>query len=608
MRSFTISVERMKSDGRHWLQVVGLLVGLACPLHAGEFAPPAEGPVAFRRDQIPLDVDRIAELSRQLETLARGLNAETPADRRGAAQMLALAVALDPANTRARELISEYHRDRHKPGADADRLEKSRMRIWQTIAWLETPDAGSQGQALAACLKDVIVISDPKHPRAADLREGGEKGAWAGWIPPVSAYEPKQLATKEEPPPAPEPVIDPGPKETILLEQAEVHAILWKKSGTGKAAKWVQGPAPLGMTVTKSAAQSEGGEDGEAAAPPPPFSIVIGEEGFGLAPMANLLRNLLQKHHENLPRGIQVVINSKEFALSLESTRRQSVSAAAAVLASSAITGTEPQAVIIGQIDENGAFKLPTDFWDQLLALGKGGGRRLVLPADAAAWLPSVLALENPGFFMDYEVVLAADFKQLLEFSAKKPEGAIGSATAKFREIREKAGPQDIRQYISNTFVKQRLMTILQEVPSHVSSKMLLIQAAGKRPTVVIRPVLAAELRRALEPMAWIVKAPDYESVVPGTDNDSLGEIYDLCRSRVDGLQRYAEKSELPLVERGREVVVALRNLDRASRARGESYIISENVRSLRNTLRRMAREYEEELAIAEGIEPAAEP
>lgn len=600
----------MKSDRRHWLQITGLLVGMGFSLFAGEFSAPAEGPVAFRRDQIPLDVDRIAELSRQLETLARGLNAETPADRRGVAQMLALAVALDPANTKARELISEYEQGRHKPGADADRLERSRMRIWQTIAWLEMPDAGSQGQALAACLKDVMVISDPKHPKVAGLREDGEKGAWAGWIPPISAYEPKALATKDEPPPAPEPVVDPAPEETILLEQAEVHAVLWQKTGTGKSTRWFQGPAPLRMTVTKSQARTPDDESGMAKAPLPPFSIVIGsgEEGFGLAPMANLLRNVLQKHHENLPRGIRVAIDSKEFALSLESKRRQSVSAAAAVLASSAITGTEPQAVIIGQIDASGAFKLPGGFWDQLQALGKGGGRRLVLPADAAAWLPSVLALENPGFFMDYEVVLASDFKQLLEFSAKKPDGVIGSAATKFREIREKSGPQDIRLYISNTFVKQRLMTILQEVPSHVSAKMLLIQAAGSRPTIVIRPVLAAELRRALEPMAWVVKVPDYESRLEDAGNEKLSQLYDLCRTRVDGLQRYAEKSDLPLVERAREVVVALRNLDRATRARGESYIISENISSLRNTLRRMAKEYEEELAIAEGADPAPGP
>ena len=58
-------------------------------LVAGNFAVPAEGPVAFRRDRLPLDAGTMAELSRQLVTLAEGLSAETAVNRRAAAQVLA---------------------------------------------------------------------------------------------------------------------------------------------------------------------------------------------------------------------------------------------------------------------------------------------------------------------------------------------------------------------------------------------------------------------------------------------------------------------------------------------------------------------------------------
>ena len=47
-------------------------------------------------------------------------------------------------------------------------------------------------------------------------------------------------------------------------------------------------------------------------------------------------------------------------------------------------------------------------------------------------------------------------------------------------------------------------MAVMQDFPFHVSAKMLLIQASGNRPLLVARPVLAAEIRRALEPMAWL--------------------------------------------------------------------------------------------------------
>ena len=59
----------------------------------------------------------------------------------------------------------------------------------QDLAWLETPEAGSQGHALAACLADVLLISDPKYPNPGTLPAAGERGAWSGWIPDLAAYE-----------------------------------------------------------------------------------------------------------------------------------------------------------------------------------------------------------------------------------------------------------------------------------------------------------------------------------------------------------------------------------------------------------------------------------
>jgi hypothetical protein len=586
----------MISRTRYSLCVAALLAGMGFSLGAADFAPPAEGPVAFRRDKIPLDADALAGLSKNLEMLARGLNAESPADHRGAAQMLALALALDPANARARELVSEYQENRHKPVADADKLEKSRARIWQYITWLETPEAGSQGQALAACLKDVIVISDPKNPKAPALREAGEKGAWAGWVPAISAYEPKELA-KIDDPAKPAPEIAPEPEKEILLENAQVHTMLWRMTGKGEAANWSLAAAPLQMTAKKIVKTDAGGDQqGEQ-----PFMISIGstQDGGSMGQLGFPLRALLKNHHGNLPPGVMVTITSKELENSFESKKRQSISAAVAVLASSAITGREPDAIIIGQVDETGAFKLPTSFWDQLQSLGKGSGQRLVLPAEAAAYLPSVLALETPGFFMDHEVLLAADFKQLINLSSKTPEGPLATATAEFRKIRERLGTQDVRQYITNTFVKQRLAAVLQDAPTHFSAKMLLIQAAGNRPTLVSRPVLAAEIRRALDPMAWLLKFQNRSSEIP--EGSRIGQTYELCRDRVDALERYAEKNDRTLVEHARTLVTSIRTLDRATRTRGETYMVSEAVRSANTEMNRLERELGDELAEAAG-------
>ncbi len=594
----------MISQRRLPLWIAILLPGLVPVALAADFTPPAEGPVAFRRDKIPLDADQIAGLSRQLETLARGLDAQTPADRRGAAQMLALAVSLDPANASARQLIADYQSGGHEPDENTAKLETSRARIWQLIGWLETPDAGSQGQALASCLKDVMVIADPGNPKVAALKQSGEKGAWAGWIPALSAYQAKSAA---EPVAPAKTTPDTGPADSAAgpaLDKARVFTLLWQRVGKSEPPVWTQAVEPLEMTAKLSVRQHDG-ESGVEQPSISPFSVRIGPGGGdpSLKQLENSITGILKNHHGSLPHGVRVTINNPEFERSLASQKRHSLSAAAAVLASAAISGSDPDAVILGQLDDNGAYKLPTAFWDKLQALGKGGGQRLVLPAESAPYLMSVLALERPEFFIQYEVLLAADFKQLLACCARIPEPPLAEATAEFRKIRERSGSQDVRQYIANSFVKQRLSAVLQNAPNHASAKLLLIQAAGSRPTTVARAVLAAEIRRALEPMASISRVTDRE--LSNSETSSLGRVFDLCRSKLDPLERYAEKNDAALVAQARDVVGLVRSLEKATRTRGESYTVQAAVTTARGDLNRRYKEFAEQLA-AEIGDPAA--
>ena len=602
-------------QGKILLRIIGLLSLMSVAAMAAEFAPPAEGPVAFRRDKLPLDADAMSSLSKQVETLARGLNAETAEDRRGAAQMLALAMALDPANARARDLLATYQAGRHHPNAEADQLERGRARIWQTIAWLETPEAGDQGHALASCLKDVIIISDPKHPKSAALRTAGEKGAWEGWVPGIAAYNKDQIAAQMEEvddKPAPEPtkVTLDTPATGFKLASAQVSTMLWRKLVAGDNVTWMLTSLPLKMSAQIEATGEGGGEggnggDGEETKVRRRFSVRIGSGGeHAIFNRTNrMLESLMLKNYGKLPTDGRISISSKEFESSLESQRKQSITAAAAVLASSAVTGVEPTGIILGQIDETGAYNLPSGFWDQLHSLGKGQGERLILPVDAAPYLMSMLALEKPGFFMEYEVLLATDFKQLLELSAKKPEGSLATALAKFHEIRDKAGTQDVRQYIGNKFVRDRLALVLQDAPFHVSSKMLLIQAAGNRPTLIARSVLAAELRRAIAPIGVLATIEDYN--FSAMKDAKYDEIYEACRSKVDGMIRYAEKNDRALIDRTQGLVISVRNVDRAIRERGEEYLIIEKAYSAQRALRRLYRDMSQELAVEAGEEPA---
>ncbi len=587
----------------HAWRVAGLLFGMGTLLTAAVFVAPAEGPVAFRRDRVQLDAETMGSLSRQLGALAAMLDTTTAAGRRTAAQMLALATALDPSNAAARELIAGLQNGSHHPKPNPAETEKFHAKIWQYIGWLETPEAGEQGKALAACLADVMAISDPGNPRSEAILAAGERGAWAGWVPTVSNYEAKSAEVPKKPVPEIGTAARKAPE--ISLTKAEVHTPIWQRVGKEPAAatdiapaeppKWALSSAPLRMTAQKVTTENEG---------PAEFDIIVqaAPDGGSLQELGRVIKRLLIKQHGKLPAGWTVLITSNELQKSALSGKRQSISGASAVLASAAITGREPEATIIGLVDDQGAFRLPSGFWDQLVSLGKGNGGRLVLPTSAAEYLPSLLALENAQFFLDYEVVLAANFQELLDLSAKNPSESIARSSEKFQEIRSKSASQPISQYVANVFIRRRLAELAQEAPNHFSARMLAIQGAGNRPTQVPRAVLVPEMRRAIAPLAWLVGPPDpFDGPIGNAVTEKISRTYEACRSQVDGFERYVTTEDRDLLLRVKEMLADVRTLERAARSRGDYFVILESVLSAQAVLIRSYERISETLAETAG-------
>jgi hypothetical protein len=526
---------------------------------AGIFVPPAEGPVAFRRDGVPLNVDTMGRLSRHLVGLVDGLELATANQLRAAAQMLAVALVLDPANAAARQRIVDLQKAKPRTPADSQALQKSRLLIWQSIAWLETPEAGEQGHALANCLKDVMTVADPAHARAEAMRQEGERGAWAGWVPSLAAYE-----LREKPVVIPEkkPVEPAQNIPQIARSHSQVDVPLWQEVPNATPATWVSRVLPLEM-------KAEILEKTELLANEP-FQLTIGDsESLSMQRLTRPLKVLLQNHYGRLPANLHISIGGAALEASMQSHKRHSLSAAAAVLANSAFTGIETDGIILGVVDETGAYKASDQFWNQLQSLGKGNGTRLVVPAETMDTFLALLALERPEFFLEYEVMMASDFKQLVLLTEKPLREDFAKSSAGFQEVRQKATPPLIGAYLANSHVRRRLEELHQEAPHHLSAKMLAIQGAGQRPTTLQRRILILEIQRLLEPMLWLVKRDNV--IFDESEIASIGTTYKTCRSEIDRLLRYTEKNELPLISQVQEMLVDLRALDRATRARGDN-------------------------------------
>ena len=551
--------------------LLGICAGLlAAPsLLAGPFAAPAEGPVAFRRDRLPVDVDTQLDLSKQLCTLAQGQGGEHAEDRRRVAQMLALALALEPGNSAARRLLETFAKSVPKPGGEAKQLEAARARAWQIFGWLGTAGAGADESALAACLGDVMAGADPQNPRAEELRKLGEQGAWDHWIEPLAAFQQSETVTKSDPTEKNRVRVpdDKSPaKSPILRAAAVVSTPLWtvdKASGSTvmravpihMAAKLKDGPAkaePMSVALAAGPAAPGGWTGGPKAATTESFK-----------PLGETLLKALDKELGKLPGGVSVGLVCGDNADYLNERNHNAIGGAAAVLMNAAITGTEPNATVIGEIQADGSFKLPPQFWEKLRALGDGGGGRLVLPMEAERYLPSLLALEQAGFFFKYEVVLAANLHELIERSAKSPGPELAGFTAKFLEVRSKLGTQPVTEYAANHYVRLRIEDLARSATFHASARMLAIQGAGKRPSLLPRNILAGELRRLIQPVAWISTHP-----VESLQTKNLNDSFESCVHEVDHLEHYAEMRDRELLVQVREMVTIVRSLARATRGR----------------------------------------
>lgn len=569
------------------LGLMGLLMACAT---AAPFQPPAEGPVPFRRDRLPLDTDGISQLSKAVVEIAESTGAKTGVERRALAQMLAVSLALDPSGGEAKDLLRELPKRGFEAHGDVGEGEK--QRVWKAIEWLETPDAGIDGQALAACLKDVMVVADPKHPRSQALRSTGEQAAWSGWVPVLAEYEPrKEIKPPEEDPKEENPTrgqeTPPSGPVTVRLANASLTALLWKNVAKDWPPRWELTPMTLTMRAEIRPREQWQIEQGIHRKT---ISIGSYSESHSLGSMESKIENTLRTKFGSLPQDMVLEIRHPDLDQSIGSGNRHALSGVCGALAQAALTGVEPTGMIIGQLDDNGKFLSTSDFWLQMGPVAEMSGIRLIVPAETEEVMMAFLALEKPDFFLKNEVLVAKDLDDISKLGAKKMPPPMDGVFEKFREIQSKRGAQDVRTYIVNSFIRQRLQSIYQEEPRHLSAKALVLQSTGNRPTQLSRLVMASEMKKIVEEMRWVRKSDSFQP----RSTSPLVPAYQGCRTKIDQIERYGKKEDRDMIDKALKVVDAVRDLERATRGRGEYWEVENEIRTEKRAFDSVFDEYDQ--------------
>jgi len=628
--------------------LVAVAVGTGYLGAAPVFHPASEDGAPIRCDRLPIDVDRMHEIAADLTALAaNAARGETPEKLRAAAQLLALAKLLDPGQSKIGALERALAKGAFQSAPDPKKQGRARRRAWECRNWLDKEKSGPDARIFADCLGDALIVVSPEHKLAAGLRKSGEKGRWNGWVADLDAFcgtpdPPPDLAggNDNEPTPDEHPGEEPGPEKPavkIQLAQASVRVPIEYRTIPPKVVPGAATPpAPpeikFGALPVEIKAWSQTvpqkKEDGAADPPPPgPEYLLVGfVDEKDKAATASVhaamtgIRAVLADRHGGLPPGGRAQFKFGPAKSYDWKRNRNAVAGAVALLMDASLNGRapEPGAIVFTAVDPVGRLGLPWRPWDRLRRVADDPyipSGRFVLPREALPLLDGLLVIDNPDFFLRFEVLLAGDMEELAACAAGSPEGGLASAMEKFAAIREAAKGKQTGPFLANRFVRQRLEEVLEEFPDHASARMLLVQSGGNRPMQYSTGILAREIRMVLKPMEWIPKLkPD--SKMTGVDDDKLDAAWKACRERLDPLKSRVTRGDQKFFDRAFDLVQSIRTLSNALQryrkaVRQKPEVYSSAVRKSASLYKVLVKEHKElmnEIGILTGeVDPDAE-
>jgi hypothetical protein len=428
------------------------------------------------------------------------------------------------------------------------------------------PEAGADAQALAACLSDVLVMADPKHPRAKERRSAGEKGKWASWVADEAAFRPKDSGIDPEMADDEESESEPDPEETrkeLALNELSSPMPMWFYDAGSKGMKL--GMVPVRMRVVSPEPDEEGKDDDgddkdEAEQKPERLLFELPGEGRTeqFAKAMREVEKALNERHGSFPPGKSVKLDFGKADYSM-SRNGMSVTGTTALLMEGAYTGKLPAASVLAVVGDEGKLELPPRFWQTLRALSaQAPGTRLILPDEAADYLTALVVMDDAAFFMTNEVILAGSVDELCDFASPTPEAEIADGLKRFEEVRKVGQGKALGTFVSHQSTQQRLRELAGVMPEHASARMLALQGSGSRPRFLQRPILAREIRSALEPM-------DYLAVThaEGIKTEELEAAHEASREKLDKLTSYIELRDRDLHKAATDVADSLRPLAR---------------------------------------------
>jgi hypothetical protein len=538
-----------------------------------EFIAPEDNP-PFRRDQLPLDVDTMATLSRQFSQLGSSLKPGDPSDEHSAAQCIAIAIALDPVNRQATNLRESWD-DLSKPAEiKEEHLASAKTSTWRAYSWLSDKQSGKDANILADCMGDILVKLDPQHPKAQGL--AGEKGAWAGWVANLSDFkkQPEMVAkvSPEEGVPTPDVDNQADTSSENTENDTPEKASFKLKTTTAKSPIWLYNRETKIYTlklatITLSEGHSE--EDAEFR-----FSMPGIEPDFTADLRDSMLRNskrYLEQEFGKLPEGGRVSFSFDNNLIYSIKRNDKNLSGPGIALTHASLSGNEMSAILVGILEKENKLSSPINVWELIRFLETLPSSRVVLPKTADELLPSLIAMDKAPLFLKHDIFLAEDIEEMIAYGLKTPDENTLAVLSQFKEIRSKA-PSAIGPFLSNPHVLKRLEAINASCPQFASSRYLTMVGKSQRTTHISKKVLAHEISIALADFAEIEDIEEWN--LRDLEHADVLLAHETSRKALDPLERIVASEDRELYGEAIDLANSARTLARGIKTlnqRGDS-------------------------------------
>ena len=533
-----------------------LICGSLVDVQAAKYIAPDQSKELFKVEKIPLQVDSMKEISRHLTVLASSAQENSPVHRRGSAQLLALAMRLDPANQSARAADKAVKKNEHIQTPRKELLERAVSRLSFFQRWLTNPEAGEDANTLANYLVDATRLLKETQLQNEDIAD------WNGVLPPLNSYKEEKPSIQEAkpvtPPTAPLFAYPYKINELSVKMPLAGDKIVKYKDSNDNFREKVRRETTYNISTVKLTI---------SAAEQPVFFEVKSSLGSGNGPdqVGGLRHSLkaLQARLNKSPQngGAKASIAMVSLGGAYSSQNGSAATAATQLMLEASRTGKALRADthLCASLNTNGKLTLPKNFWQILALLREKNGQagRLIVPKQAIKPLTQLLVYDESDFFVRWEVFSVETIEEAVTIATTDADSKIAEASKLFLSIKNLAQKNAVTKLAVQSAVRKRLSEITSLANNHLSANMLLLQGSGRRPIRLNRLGIAYQIEPTIREMHNILKATN-----PDHPNDSrLKLLHEKTRAKLDPLEKIIGNSDNELYEQALKISNDIRSL-----------------------------------------------